>query len=268
MIFDEPFFIDISTIEIAHEFVLDKTHKCEYPNGRSTYGMVYCIDGSAEYKFSSGEILTVSTGDTLMLSPNAAYSIVTRKAFRHYTVNFRIHKKNSRLSIIERPYCLLNNVNSEQFNRYFGKLIKIWEQKNSGYEMLSVADLYSLLSLFYFEYKNLTIPINAATRLLPAKEYIEQKFNSAITLDILAKACNMSVTNFRREWKKVYHNTAMQYRDEVVLSYAKEYLSIGYYTASEIAAKCGFENLGYFIRFFKKHVGMSPGEYKKYVTML
>ena len=268
MFFNEPFYIDISKIHLAHEFVLDKAHKCEYPNGRSTYGMVYCIDGAAEYKFNSGKHLSISAGDTLLLSPNAAYSIITKKDFKHYTINFTIHKKNSRLDIIDQPYCLLNNVEPEQFNRYFGKLTKIWAHKNTGYEMLSVSNLYSLVSLFYFEYKNQNTPTDFAARLHPAKEHIDQNFDSAITLELLAKMCSMSVTNFRREWKKIYHSTPMQYRDEVRLSYAKEYLSTGYYSVSEVADKCGFENVGYFISFFEKHTGMSPGAFKKQALML
>ena len=150
MFFNEAFFMDISKIDLAHEFVLDKAHKCEYPNGRSTYGMVYCIEGAAEYKFNSGEKLTVTVGDTLLLSPNAAYSINTGGAFKHYTVNFKIHKRSSRLDVIDRPYCLLKNVAPDRFNRYFGKLTANWTHRNTGYEMLSVSELYSLVSLFYF----------------------------------------------------------------------------------------------------------------------
>jgi Na+-driven multidrug efflux pump len=47
------------------------------------------------------------------------------------------------------------------------------------------------------------------------------------------------------------------------LYYAKEYLRSGYYTISEIAEKCGFEDPNYFTRFFKKHTGLTPGEAKK-----
>ena len=129
--------------------------------------------------------------------------------------------------------------------------------------MLSISQLYALISLFYFEYKNLFIASEFWERLQPAKEYIEKNFNLRMSLDQLAKMCNMSVTNFRREWQKLYHTTPMQYRDEIRLSYAKEYLISGYYSVSEVAAKCGFENAGYFIRFFEKHVGVSPGVFKR-----
>jgi AraC-like DNA-binding protein len=73
----------------------------------------------------------------------------------------------------------------------------------------------------------------------------------------------MSATNFRREWKKIYLETPLQYRDSIRLYYAKEYLNSGYYTVTEIAEKCGFDDVSYFVRFFKKKAGRTPGELKK-----
>lgn len=268
MLLNDSFLMDISRIDLAHEFVLDTAHKCEYLNGRGLYGMVHGISGTAEYKFNSGERLTVTGGDTLLLAPDTAYSIFTHTAFRHYTINFNIHRKNSSLEMIDKPYCLLRNTDPEQFNRLFGKLTKTWTQKNAGYRMLSASHLYALISLFYYTYKNRLTPSDVSARLQPAKELIEQRFHSAITLEQLAKACSMSVTNFRREWQKAYHTTPIQYRDEIRISYAKEYLISGYYSVSEVAARCGFENPGYFIRFFEKNVGMTPGAFRKQSLVL
>ena len=100
-------------------------------------------------------------------------------------------------------------------------------------------------------------------RLLPAKEYIEQHFDSPITLERLAFLSDMSVTNFRREWQRYYSKTPIQYRDSIRLYYAKEYLSSGYYSVTEIAKKCGFDDISYFGRYFKKKTGSTPGEFKK-----
>lgn len=54
----------------------------------------------------------------------------------------------------------------------------------------------------------------------------------------------------------------MQYRDAIRLYYAKEYLNSGYYTVTEIAEKCGFDDVSYFVRFFRKRTGTPPGTYK------
>ncbi len=262
MLVTDDFFLDVSRIRLAHEYVLDRVHRCEYPHGRGHYGLVYILNGRAEYRFCTGERFTVTIGDVLFLSPNAAYYIVAEKEFKHYTVNFDIHEECSRLGIFETPYFLLKKEDSEQLEREFKKIVNIWTVKKTGYEMQSIGCIYGLLSNIYFEYANRqdAVPYQ---RLLPAKEYIERYFDHPVTLEELAKLSNMSVTNFRREWKKIYPETPLQYRDSIRIYYAKEYLNSGYYTVSEIAKKCGFDDVSYFVRFFKKKEGITPGEIKK-----
>ena len=105
--FSENFYLDIEKIHIAHEFILDRIHKCEYPSGRNHYGLVYVLNGKAEYRFFTGDRITIADGDALFLSPNCAYSIVTEKEFKHYTVNFDLHEDSSDLNVLRKPYCLL-----------------------------------------------------------------------------------------------------------------------------------------------------------------
>lgn len=262
MSFANEFYMDIKTIHIAHEYILERVHKCEYPRGRGSYGLIYALDGKAECRFFAGERFSVSEGDVLFLTPHTKYSIVTEKEFKHYTVNFDIHEDSSNLNALNQPYCLLKGKNMEQLARLFKRLIGIWGSKKAGYEMQAIGCLYELFSLFYFDYTNRQ-NVSTYQRLLPAKEHIEQHFDQSITLEHLAFLSDMSVTNFRREWKKSYAESPLQYRDTIRLYYAKEYLRSGYYTISEIAGKCGFADVSYFVRFFKKQAGITPGEFKK-----
>lgn len=261
MLFSEDCYLDVKSIHIAHEFVIDKAHKCEYPHGRASYGLIYTLHGNAEYRFLNGERVRVCAGDVIFLSPNAAYSIVTESEFRHFTVNFDIHKASSRLGILDKTYLVLKEKNTEHIERGFRKLVSSWRLKKSGYEMQSVSTLYELIAQFYSDCQN--EQSEQYERLLAAKEHIEQNFNSPITLEELAFLSNMSVTNFRREWKKQYPDSPIQYRDSIRLYYSKEYLACGYYTVSEIAEKCGFDDVSYFVRFFRKHTGITPGQFKK-----
>ena len=44
---------------------------------------------------------------------------------------------------------------------------------------------------------------------------------------------------------------------------AKELLADGTHTVSEVAYACGFENVGYFCRYYRDTVGEAPGETRK-----
>ena len=253
------FYLDVKKIHIAHEFVLDRSHKCEYPHGRGLFGLVYAISGNAEYRFYGGKRITVCQGDILFLSPNASYSIVTDKAFRHYTVNFEIHRQTSQLGDLDAQFMLLRSKGNDLISLEFKKLKDVWSKKNDGFEMQSASHLYSLLADLYYDYAR----ESSDQRLLPAKEYIEGNFSSQISLSYLSQLCSMSMTNFRREWKKRYGISPIEYRDAVRISHAKEYLISGYYTVSEVAELCGYEDVSYFVRFFKRKNGITPGKLSK-----
>ena len=259
----DSLYIDIKKIKLAHEFVLNKKNKCVYPDGREYYGIVYCIAGSAGYKFSSGESCELNAGDIILLPPTAAYSIVTKKEFVHYTINFEIHKEFSDVDFLKDTYYLLHSENQQMYHHLFKNTVSQWAGKKSCFEMRATACLYELLSILSAEILQKEKSATSYLRLNPAKEYIEQNYNLKMSLDMLANLVNMSVTNFRREWIKTYGETAFQYREKVCLSYAKDYLASGFYTVGEVASKCGFDDVNYFIRFFKKHTGISPGKFKK-----
>ncbi len=254
----DRFFINIKRIHIAHEFVIDRVNSCEYPYGRGCYGLVYVLDGSAEYRFTDGRKYSVGKGNIFFLAPDAAYSVNAEKEFRHYTVNFDIHDHSSELGILgEYPLILLDR-NSELIRHGMKKISELWTFKGSGFEMQAVGELYTLLSHFHAEYLELLAPLKKS-RLSPARKYIEENYTSPMSLDLLAGLCNMSVTNFRREWRKRYIESPLAYRDGIRLNLANELLASGYYTVGEIAAKCGFDDVSYFVRFYKKHTGITPG---------
>jgi AraC-like DNA-binding protein len=62
--------------------------------------------------------------------------------------------------------------------------------------------------------------------------------------------------------------TPLAYRDGLRLAHAKELLLHAGATVGEAALACGFEDESYFVRFFKKQTGVTPGAYRKrFVTL-
>lgn len=260
---NNSFYANISKINIAHKFVLNENNKCAYPNGRKYYGLIYCIDGEAEYCFSTKNRKKVKKGDVFLLSPQVSYSIAVKEEFIHYTINFEIDDNFPAVDFFNDEFYLIVPQTTELYYHKFKETVTHWNSNKFNSEMLAMARLYELFAILISEICESKYNINSYLLLQPAKNYIDNNFKKNITLDILANITNMSVSNFRREWRKLYNESALQYRDKIRLRYSKEYLSSGFYTVSEIASKCGFSDVNYFIRFFKKHTGMSPGKYKK-----
>ncbi len=94
------------------------------------------------------------------------------------------------------------------------------------------------------------------------KNVIELHKYSNLNQEELAKLCNLSLSSFKREFKKVFNDTPNNYMTDLKLKRAKELLSVTEMPISEIAFGVGFNDPLYFTRAFKKKIGSSPSQYR------
>ena len=258
----DDFYMEISEVLLAHKFVLDGKNRCDYSSGRRFFGLSFAVGGKAEYKFSSGQRYTAEGGDVVYLPADTAYTIITDGEYFHYTVNFTINPENSTSPFPTDEICILKTRSQNFYLNSFREMTEIWSERRYGYKMSCASLLYGMLSHFAQE-KFVHGSLGAAyRRIKPAKDYIDADPTRPISIDMLASLCDMSDTNFRRAFLCELGQTPIRYRDGLLIALAKELLSAGFFSVSECAARCGFEDASYFGRFFKKHTGISPGEYK------
>lgn len=94
------------------------------------------------------------------------------------------------------------------------------------------------------------------------KEVIELHIFSNLKLEQLAKLCNLSLSSFKREFKKEFNDSPTNYLIGKKLEKAKELLSMTDLAISEVAYETGFEDPLYFTRLFKKRIGVAPSSYR------
>lgn len=90
------------------------------------------------------------------------------------------------------------------------------------------------------------------------REYILNTYMEPYTVDQFAKKANMSITAFKNEFKRIFKSPPKEWIRKKRLEKAHQMLSLSKYTITEISFLCGFENLSYFIRSFKKEFGETP----------
>ena len=254
----ERYYFDISRITVAHRFTLTPHNRCDYSEGRGDYGIVYGLGGSLELRFKGGGRLRISEGDVLLLSSEAAYSVYLTEDFIHYTVNFNLREQTSRLPFDGLSYLLFNNADRAHLKYIFRELCER-RDVDEAHSMRSLSLLYDLLSHLSAD----TVAESGAERLSLSRRYVEEHFDSNITLAALADMSYMSVTSLRREWKRIYGESPLEYRDRLRIAVARKLIGTGYYSIAEVAHRTGFDDPSYFSRFFKRHVGFSPTETKK-----
>lgn len=100
-------------------------------------------------------------------------------------------------------------------------------------------------------------------RIEPAINYIKAHFTEPIRLEHLSEQCYMSPNYFHKLFTSTLHTTPGNYITLMRMNAALELLTENKCNSKEIAYRLGFSDDAYFSRVFKKHYGMTPGEYKK-----
>jgi len=105
------------------------------------------------------------------------------------------------------------------------------------------------------------IPSSSEEGVRLAVSYICANFSEKITVDTLASISGFSKYYFLREFKRITGETPVAFLNRIRCENATRLLKSGDFSVSEVCEQCGFENLSYFGKTFKKYYGMSPKQY-------
>jgi AraC family transcriptional regulator, exoenzyme S synthesis regulatory protein ExsA len=94
------------------------------------------------------------------------------------------------------------------------------------------------------------------------KQVIEANLFSQIGIEDLAQKSNLSVSSFKREFKKLYHDSPANYIKARRLEKAAELLHASSERITDIAFDCGFNDLANFTKSFHDKYGTSPSQYR------
>ena len=100
--------------------------------------------------------------------------------------------------------------------------------------------------------------IKRASLIAPALSKIFADYDKRITVDELANLCKISKYHFCRMFKEEMGVTAVQYITRYRIALAEAMLKDEEKNVDEIAYQCGFDDLSYFYRCYKKIKGHSP----------
>ena len=93
--------------------------------------------------------------------------------------------------------------------------------------------------------------------------YIEHNYDQDITVEDIAKKCQLDRSYFGKVFKKVVGQSPQEFLIRYRMTKAADALIIGDDSVSDIGASVGYPNLLHFSRAFKGVYGMSPREYRQ-----
>jgi AraC-like DNA-binding protein len=94
------------------------------------------------------------------------------------------------------------------------------------------------------------------------KQIIENNLFSQVNVDGFAQKTNLSVSSFKREFKKIYNDSPANYIKTKRLEKAAELLLISVERITDIAFECGFNDLANFTKNFSEKYNVTPTNYR------
>ena len=123
--------------------------------------------------------------------------------------------------------------------------------------------LFSILSKFISLEKNTKEKKHSIKSILTIPNYIDEHLKEDLTVEILAKVCNLNIDYFSRLFKDTYHVRPNQYIQNKRIERAQLLLLTTNNSLQEITDKIGISNVAYFSRLFKKISGKSPSQFRR-----
>lgn len=96
-----------------------------------------------------------------------------------------------------------------------------------------------------------------------ALTYMKHHYQEKLHIADLAGCVNLNEQYFCRLFKKAVGHSPMEYLNEYRIKQAIRLLEETGLPATEVCLECGFNNMGNFLREFRRYTGMTPLQYRK-----
>ena len=163
-------------------------------------------------------------------------------------------------TVIRRDHALY-----EPLLRIIRDMNRIWEARETGWELLIKANLLTALALLMphcaKDSEELALRTEHAEKIKTALEFMDRHYGEEIAIADVAAACYFSQYHFMRFFKKYMGMSCGEYLKNLRLEKAAQAFARGNTVILDVAMDSGFRNLSYFYREFQKKYGYTPKQF-------
>jgi AraC-like DNA-binding protein len=220
------------------------------------HDLTFIVGGQAEY-YVNEERLPVEAGDMIYIPPGCireAHSNL-KNPMHSYAFNFMLSPSNDR----RLPFrTVTKNLLTVEVLGYVKEFIQVWMTKQHGYEIqtrgLFLLILHRLLSVYLL--RNGSMPSDE--RIATVRAYITEHYSDDLNLETIASLAGLHPVYMSKRFKRDTGYSFKQFLNLIRINNAEMMLMAGGMTVSEVAERCGFEDISYFSNVFKAIKGYPP----------
>lgn len=242
---------------------------------------LYVKEGEVDYQIDDQQINVAANYSLLLNCINSGKQIHNSKSNSNceiVIVTFypeilkKIYDRELPL-LFQKPNNVISNKSSQKINndfliqKYIEGLLFYFENPSLINEDILVLKVKEIILLLSQTQNSESVQLILSQLFSPAaytfKQIIEANLFSQLTIEELAQQNNLSVSSFKREFSKLYHDTPANYIKAKKLEKAAELLQVSNQRITEIAFDCGFNDLANFTKSFTSKYKVSPTNYRQ-----
>jgi AraC-like DNA-binding protein len=163
--------------------------------------------------------------------------------------------------------------NDDDISGLINKLIRVCSSNDQSKNIFADLNLKELLIRLLQSQRLHQVALDCGTndnqsRLHAVLNYIHEHLSEKIAVDALSRKAYLSRNMFFRWFKEQCGITPLDYINGERVKLAKQLLADGNNTIQRVSLFCGFNDINYFIRVFKKLEGITPGAYQSCIGAL
>ncbi|MCP9613037.1 helix-turn-helix domain-containing protein [Coprobacter tertius] len=236
-----------------------------------------CIDGSIkasinliDYKIKAGNLISLLPGSIIQLNQaeeNAKLCFMGFSSECIENVNLLKSTMDFLPIITENPVIQLNTDNTEFFNDYISLIARAYSKKTPKLNHEIIKNILSTtlisIGILYKEYSwNTHIANRSEIICKELQKYIIQHYTYERHVSFYAEKLGISLQHLCMVVKQQMGKNVTDIIAGVVIMDAKAKLKSTDMSITEISRSLNFANASFFGKYFKRHVGIGPQEYR------
>lgn len=251
---------DITFVSCGHIFAKNG-REISRPNGRDDWLIFYVAKGEESFDLKTVE--SAPEGSFILFAPHQPqfHKTISKKTSEFYYAHFKCNSLSDIISL------KTSHIYKAEQNRkicdIFEEMIDETLNKQPKYEQLCIYKLLELLVLLQREIEKENHPQKEnLERIALAVSDMNRNYNQNRSLADYANLCNMSKHHFLRVFFQITGATPIEYRNNIRLEHAIEFLQDKNHPVEQIGYLLGFSSPSYFSSAFKRKYGLSPKQYR------
>lgn len=242
---------DSLSFKLLEVIEIKRTDVNVYNSGRNFDAISFRFKADTEFATET-EVLSLKDNSIVFVPANVDYARRS-KVDEFIVIHFNsIDYFSSSIELFYPP-------NPEEIAPLFREILDCWRKKERGYRHRCSAILYMIFARIR---EQTPLQSRYDPRIENSVRYIKDNFtNPALSVADAAKASNISEVYLRRLFQKQFGISPKKYIINTRIKHAVNLIESGYYSLSEIAEMCGFEDYKYFSSQFHRIKGVPPSKY-------